>query len=47
MNKVEDAVIKYSIDFERYKNGQANEIIELLDKANKDIAKFIKETDGI
>lgn len=47
MNKVEDAVIKYAIDFERYKNGQANEIIKLLDKANKDIAKFIKETDGV
>ena len=38
---------KYAIDFERYKNGQANEIIKLLDKANKDIAKFIKETDGV
>ena len=47
MNKVEDSVIKYAINFERYKNGKANEITELLDKANKDIAKFIKETDGV
>lgn len=47
MNKIENAVIKYQIDFERYKNGQANEVIEMLDKANMNIAKFIKQTDGI
>ena len=47
MNKLENAVIKYQVNFERYKNGQANEIVSLLDNANSDIAKFIKKTDGI
>lgn len=47
MNQVENAVIKYAIDFERYKNGQANEIIKLLDKANNEIAGYIKKTNGI
>ena len=27
MNKLEDSFIKYQIDFEKYKNGQANDII--------------------
>ena len=47
MNQVENAVIKYAIDFEKYKNGQANEIIKLLDKANNEIAGYIKKTNGI
>ena len=47
MNKLEDSVIKYQINFERYKNGQANEVIALLDNANKEIAKYIKRTDGV
>lgn len=47
MNKIENAVIKYQIDFERYKNGCANEVISLLDKTNKEIAKYIKLTKDI
>lgn len=47
MNKLENGVIKYQIDFEKYKNGQANEIISLLDKSNAEITKYIKKTDGV
>jgi len=47
MNKIESAVIKYAIDLERYKNGQADEIIVLLDKANDEISKFVKQTKGV
>ena len=47
MNKYENGVIKYQIQLEAYKNGQANEIIALLDKANSEIVKFIKKTDGV
>ena len=47
MNKIENAVIKYQIDFEKYKNGCANEVISLLDKTNKEIAKYIKLTKDI
>lgn len=47
MNKLEDSVIKYAINYERYKNGKANEIIALLDKTNSAIAKFIKQTKGV
>lgn len=47
MNKLENAVIKYQIDFERYKNGQANDVINLLDKACKDISVYLKKTTGV
>lgn len=47
MNKAENAVIRYQIDLERYKNGQANEILKLLDKANAEVAKYIKQTKGV
>ena len=47
MNALENGAIKYQIDFERYKNGRANEIIALLDKADAEIAAYIKKTDGI
>lgn len=47
MNALENSVIKYQIDFERYKNGQANEIIELLDKADAEISRFIRQTNGV
>lgn len=47
MTKAEDYVIKCQIDFEKYKNGQANAIIELLDKANSEISKYIKKTTGV
>lgn len=47
MNKYENGVIKYQIDFERYKNGQANDIIALLDDADKEISKFLKKTEGV
>ena len=47
MNKLENGVIRYQIDFEKYKNGQANEVIALLDNACKELSKFIKKTDGV
>lgn len=47
MNEIENKVIRYQIDFEKYKNGQANEVIEMLDTAVKEISKFIKKTDGV
>lgn len=47
MNSLENSVIKYQVDFERYKNGQANEIIEFLDKADAEISRFINQTNGI
>lgn len=47
MTKTENAVIKYQVDFEKYKNGQANAIIELLDNASSEIAKYIKKTTGV
>ena len=47
MNKAENAVIKYQIQLEAYKNGQANEILKLLDQANAEIAKLIKKTSGV
>lgn len=47
MNKIENSAIRYAIQLERYKNGQADEIIRLLDKANLDLSKFIKKTDGV
>lgn len=47
MNKIENGVIKYQLDFEKYKNGQADDVVALLDKANADIAKFIKKSGGV
>ena len=47
MNKVEKSMIKFAIDFERYKNGQANEILALLDKANAEIAKYVRQTKSV
>ena len=47
MNKLEDSFIKYQIDFEKYKNGQANEIIKLFDDANNEIAKYLKRTTDV
>ena len=47
MNKYENGVIKYAIDFERYKNGLANEIVSLIDNADKEIAKFLRKTEGV
>ena len=47
MNNLENGVIKYQISFERYKNGQANEVIALLDSADAEIAKFIKKTTSV
>lgn len=47
MNEYENKAIKQQINFERYKNGRADEIIALLDKADAEIAKFIKQTDGV
>lgn len=35
------------IALERYKNGQANEILNLLDEANSEIAKYIKKTSSV
>ena len=47
MNKYENGVIKYQIAFERYKNGIATEIINLLDHADIEISYFIKQTKGV
>ena len=47
MNSLENSVIRYQINFERYKNGQVNEIIGLLDKADAEISRFIRQTDGV
>lgn len=47
MTKTENAVIKYQLDFEKFKNGQANAIVELLDNASSEIAKHIKKTTGV
>lgn len=47
MNEVENKAIKDQIYFERYKNGEANKVIELLDKSNKELAKYIKQTTDI
>ena len=47
MNKYENGVIKYQIDYERYKNGQANEIIKLLDEADAKIARYVEKTKGV
>ena len=47
MTNIEKSVIKYQIDFEKYKNGQCNEIIALLDSANSDISKYIRKTTSI
>lgn len=47
MNELENSAIKHQIYFEKYKNGCANEIMSLLDKANKDISFYIKQTHDI
>jgi len=47
MNAYENGVIKYQIDLEKYKNGQANEVIALLDKANNELSRYIKQTGGV
>lgn len=47
MNKLENAAIKYQIDFEKYKNAQANDVINLLDKACREISVYLKKTTGV
>lgn len=47
MNKIESSVIKYQIDFEKYKNGYANNVIALFDSANKKISEYVKLTKEI
>lgn len=47
MTKTENAVIKYQISFEKYKNGQASEILALLDNANAEISKYLRKTTGV
>lgn len=32
---------------EKYKNGQANEVIAMLDKANNELARYVKQTGGV
>ena len=44
MTKIENTIIKYQIDFEKYKNGQANEVIALLDKSVREIARYVRKT---
>lgn len=47
MTKYENGVIRYQIQYEKYKNGIANEIIRLLDSADGKIARYIRKTDGV
>lgn len=47
MNRIESGVIKYQIDLERYKNGKADEVVALLDAANKEISRFIRRTSSV
>lgn len=47
MTNIEKKSIKQQIDFEKYKNGQCNEIISLLDSANSAISKYIRKTSSI
>ena len=47
MNKYENEAIKQQIFFERYKNGEAEEIVSLLDKSSAEIASFVKATKGV
>lgn len=47
MNAYENGVIKYQISLERYKNGIANDIIQLLDNANIEMAGYIKKTQSV
>ena len=47
MNPYENGVIKYQISLERYKNGIANDVIQLLDNANIEIAGYIKKTQNV
>ena len=47
MNPYENGVIKYEIDFQKYENGVANEVIRLLDNANLELAGYIKKTRNV
>lgn len=47
MTDFENGAIKHQISFERYKNGRADEIIALLDKADAEIAAYIRKTDSV
>ena len=47
MNSFENGVIKHQINLEAYKNGKANEIISVLDKASYEIAKYVKQTKDV
>lgn len=47
MNKLENGIIKYQIDLERYKNGRADEVVEMLDKAAAQVSKFVRRTSHI
>ena len=47
MNPYENGVIKYQISYESYKNGIANDVIQLLDNANIEIAGYIKKTQSV
>lgn len=47
MNSFESEEIRHQIYLEQYKTGQANRIIGLLDQADRQIARFIRQTDGV
>ena len=47
MNEIENGVIKYQIDFERYKNGAADDVIALIDEASAKISKLINSSEGV
>jgi len=47
MNKLENQAIKQQIDFEKYKNYEANEVIKLLDNANRELKYYITTTTDV
>lgn len=47
MNHIENKAIRDQIYFERYKNGEANKVVELLDSSNRELAKYVKQTTDV
>lgn len=47
MTDIENKSIKQQIDFEKYKNGEADKVLKLLENINKEISRYIKQTSGI
>ena len=47
MTEIENALITHQIYFERYKTGEVNKLLQLLEDANTQIKKLILETKTI